>query len=61
MIERYLDGHWVGYMLAFVAGMAFWRFVMTPTDAHSDAIGLIAAAAVCIFILWLRRLNQLKP
>lgn len=58
MLERYFDGDWVRYMLVFIGGMAAGRFVTVWGEPAMDAIGLAAAAGLCVFVLGLRWLNR---
>jgi hypothetical protein len=55
-LEWYFEGRWLGYALAFVAGMAAWRFLSIPGD--SDVLGFSVLFAMVAAAMGLKRLTD---
>lgn len=53
-MDRYFDGGWVWYALAFIAGMGFYRFAMTPSELSVDTGYFAFMIGLCLLVLGLR-------
>jgi hypothetical protein len=56
ILERYFDGGWLKYALAFIAGAAASRFFLVRGEG--DALGFLAMFAIILLPMGLKYLND---